>query len=102
MLLIALALALQAETSPADADRVTDALATSDLVSRAEINHQQRRRVMTLIREGDCEGAHGAVYVMGDAEMFDLVESQCPVAISHLQRWTMLTVPTNRGTTCPS
>lgn len=52
-----------------------------------DIQHSQRRRVMTLVREGDCAGAHGAVFVMGDGEMFDLVESQCPVAGSDLERW---------------
>ena len=55
--------------------------------SAYDLNHVQRRRVMTLVREGDCAGALGAVYVMGDGEMFDLVESQCPIAVSDLARW---------------
>lgn len=44
---------------------------------------------MVLLREGDCDGALGAVFVMGDGEMLDLIETQCPVAVSDLARWEL-------------
>lgn len=42
---------------------------------------------MTLVTGGDCDGAIAAVYVTGDEEMFDLVLSQCAIAVSQELRW---------------
>lgn len=47
----------------------------------------ERRRVMALVAAGDCDGAHGAVFVMADRPMFELVESVCPVGILEVLRW---------------
>ncbi|RSB45913.1 hypothetical protein EGK63_07690 [Brevundimonas sp. 357] len=47
----------------------------------------ERRRVMALVVAGDCDGAHGAVFVTADRPMFELVESVCPVGVLEVLRW---------------
>jgi hypothetical protein len=49
----------------------------------------QRRRVMALVAQGDCDGAHGAVFVMADRAMLDLVEGVCPMGTRDVLRWDM-------------
>lgn len=48
---------------------------------------RQRRRVMALVADGDCSGAHGAVFVMADRPMLELVESVCPMGALDVARW---------------
>ncbi|MNT75338.1 hypothetical protein D3C72_2142240 [compost metagenome] len=47
----------------------------------------QRRRVMALVADRDCEQALGAVFVMADREMLEMVESVCPMSAFDLARW---------------
>lgn len=47
----------------------------------------QRQRLAALIAEGDCEGAHGAVFVLGDRRLLEWVETMCPLAALDLVRW---------------
>lgn len=47
----------------------------------------QRRRVMALVADRDCQGALGAVFVMADREMLEMVESVCPMSAFDLARW---------------
>lgn len=79
-LLSALALGPQVAAVPVDQ-------ANDPPVYSAELRLTHRKRVMTLVRQGDCDGAISAVYVTGDSEMFELVESQCPVSVDQFMRW---------------
>ncbi len=47
----------------------------------------QRRRVMALVADRECQQALGAVFVMADREMLEMVESVCPMSAFDLARW---------------
>lgn len=64
---------------------LSQAVATGDLDDGTYAS--QRRRVMALIADDDCSGAHGAVFVMGDRPMLELVESVCPMGALDVARW---------------
>jgi len=42
---------------------------------------------MALVADRDCEQALGAVFVMADREMLEMVESVCPMSAFDLARW---------------
>ncbi len=48
---------------------------------------QRRQRIAALIADLDCDGAHGAVFVLADRPLLEWVESICPMGAFDIVRW---------------
>lgn len=52
-----------------------------------EESAQRRQRIAALIADLDCDGAHGAVFVLADRPLLEWVESICPMGAFDIVRW---------------
>ena len=48
---------------------------------------QRRQRIAALIADLDCDGAHGAAFVLADRPLLEWVESICPMGAFDIVRW---------------
>lgn len=53
----------------------------------ADVMVERSQRLAALIADGDCAGAHGAVFVGGDRAMLEWVERACPMGSTDVARW---------------